>query len=259
MKIGIIGMGYVGDAVASSLPAESIVCYDPFIRQYADTFAEVKSCDAVIICVPTPTRYDGSCNTSIINNTLDKLNEGNPFEGVIISKSTAPPTFYNLAQQRYNNLVHVPEFLRASFSKMDYESSVFAIYGGDLEWTSKAQEVLTLGSYNPKQHIHTSIQSASLYKYMSNSFLATKVVWMNELKQLAEKLKIDWDDITMLCGIDSRIGDGHTQVPGPDGKFGYGGACFPKDVSAIISLANEHNVELSVLESVVAKNDKIRQ
>ena len=67
------------------------------------------------------------------------------------------------------------------------------------------------------------------------------------------------DLLISCCGVDARIGIGHTQVPGPDGKFGYGGACFPKDVSAIISLAKEHNVELSVLESVVAKNDKIRQ
>ena len=259
MKIGIIGMGYVGDAVASSLPADSIVCYDPFIRSYEDNFEEVKSSDAVILCLPTPTRYDGSCNTSILHKTLDKLNEGKTFDGVIISKSTAPPTYYANAQTLYKNLVHVPEFLRASSAKQDYENSPFAIYGGDYYWTTKAQEVLTLDCYKPKKHIHTSIKIAATYKYLANSYLATKVVWMNEFKQLADAIGIEWNSLISCCGVDARIGIGHTQVPGPDGKFGYGGACFPKDVSAIISLAKEHNVELSVLESVVAKNDKIRQ
>jgi len=258
MKVGIIGMGYVGGAIASSLPSELTVCYDPFIRQYDSSFEEVKNCDAVVICVPTPVRYDGSCNTSTIHTTLDKLNEGTEFKGVIISKSTATPDFYKSMQARYNNLVHVPEFLRASSANEDYANSTFAIYGGDPKWTAIAEQVLTQGTYSPTKSLHTNIETASLYKYLANTFLASKVIWMNEFKTLADSIGVDWKAVQLCCGLDSRIGIGHTEVPGPDGKFGYGGACFPKDISAIMSLAKARNVELSVLEQVVVKNDKIR-
>lgn len=259
MKVGIIGMGYVGGAVASSLPTDITVCYDPIVRPYCDTsFDDIKSCDAVVICVPTPVRYDGSCNTSIIHSTLEKLTEDNIFKGVIICKSTATPDFYGNMITRYPNLVHVPEFLRASTAHDDYKNTSFAIYGGNKEWTEVADHVLSLGSYKPSSKLHTDIKTASLYKYLSNSYLATKVIWMNEFKSLADATGVDWNTLQMCCGADSRIGIGHTQVPGPDGKFGYGGACFPKDISAIMSLAKVHDVELSVLEQVIAKNDKIR-
>lgn len=259
MRVGIIGMGYVGGAVASSLPSDITVCYDPIVRPYCDTsFDDIKSCEAVVICVPTPVRYDGSCNTSIIHSTLEKLNEGTPFEGVIISKSTATPDFYANMIDRYPNLVHVPEFLRASTANEDYLQSSFALYGGHEQWTELASKVLTQGQYNPSSSLHTDIKTASLYKYLSNSYLATKVVWMNEFKSLADSLGVEWADLQVCFGVDKRIGITHTSVPGPDGKFGYGGACFPKDISAIMSLGKAHNVELSVLEQVVAKNDKIR-
>jgi len=257
MIVGIIGMGYVGSAVASSLPDNLTVKYDPIVRPYNSTdFNELLNCDAVVICVPTPTRYDGSCNTSIILSTLEKLES---FKGVIISKSTAPPTFYEKMFSMYPNLVYVPEFLRANSATDDYTSTQIAIYGGAQHWAGQASKALTQGTYRPSKSIFTDIKTAALYKYLTNSFLATKVVWMNEFKDLADSLGVKWNDIRMLCDSDARIGIGHTQVPGPDGHLGYGGGCFPKDINAILSLAKGQGIELSVLDQVVAKNDKIRQ
>jgi len=257
-KVAVVGMGYVGDAVAYSLPVETTVCYDPITRPYGPSLKDVKACDAIVVCVPTPSRYDGSCNTTVLHKVLDDINYGTPFEGVIICKSTAPPDFYSSISKRYVNVVHVPEFLRASSAREDYTHSSFAVFGGNPGWTHEAEKVLTQRKYNPARRLHMSIEAAAMYKYMSNSFLASKVVWMNQFKQLADSLNVSWDDLVSVTEVDKRIGSSHMQVPGPDGSFGYGGSCFPKDVDAILSLAENNKVDMSVLKEVVASNDILR-
>lgn len=259
MTIGIIGMGYVGRAVAHTLPHEDTLCLDPKAGYSSSTIDDIKQTDAVVICVPTPSYANGSCNTSILSQVLKDLNTGSLYKGVMISKSTAPPEFYKQLNRQYVNLVHAPEFLRASTSVTDYRDSKFAIFGGNPGWTHEAEKVLTQGSFNPHKILHLAIEAAAMYKYMANSFLASKVIWMNEFKELATSQGVDWEDLVMASGIDSRIGIGHTQVPGPDGKFGYAGSCFPKDISAIMYMAKNKNVELSVLDAVVSKNDILRQ
>lgn len=258
MKVAVVGMGYVGDAVAHSLPIETTICYDPITRPHGPSLKDVKACDSIIVCVPTPSRYDGSCNTTVLHKVVEDINYGTPYNGVIICKSTAPPDFYSSISKRYVNVVHVPEFLRASSAREDYINSSFAVFGGNPGWTDEAERVLTQSKYKPARKVHMSIESAALYKYMSNSFLASKVVWMNQFKQLADSLNVSWDDLVSITEVDKRIGSSHMQVPGPDGSFGYGGSCFPKDVNAILSLAENTKVDMSVLKEVVASNDLLR-
>ena len=259
MTIGIIGMGYVGRAVAHTLPIDTTLYLDPKAGYSSCTMDDIKKTDAVVICVPTPSNPNGSCNTSILKKVIDDLNVGSLYNGVMISKSTAPPQFYKELHRRYVNLVHVPEFLRANSANEDYQNSEFAIFGGNPGWTHSAEDILTQGKYKPKHISHMPIEAAALYKYMANSFLASKLVWMNEFKELADSLGVDWLDLTESARLDSRIGSGHTMVPGPDGKFGYAGACFPKDISAIMHMAKDKGVDLSILDTVVSKNDILRQ
>ena len=103
-----------------------------------------------------------------------------------------------------------------------------------------------------------TIEEASLTKYAINSFLATKVIFMNELKDsasiLSEKCKCDFETVKNLMLLDERIGDSHMDVPGHDGEAGFGGACFPKDTLAFLKFAEAEEIDLSVLNAAVEKN-----
>ena len=103
------------------------------------------------------------------------------------------------------------------------------------------------------------IQTASLYKYMMNSYLATKVTFMNDFKLLADAEGVVWNDLKYLSTADSRIGNTHMDVPGPDGQYGWGGGCFPKDIAAIIMEAIDKNVDFELLDRVETINKKHRK
>ena len=111
-----------------------------------------------------------------------------------------------------------------------------------------------------KDYVLTDAVSASLIKYTINSFLATKVVFFNEMFDLFNKMQVgeNWENFISFISKDDRIGDSHMMVPGHDGRMGFGGACFPKDTSAIIKYANSLGVDLRILESVIKKNNEIR-
>jgi UDPglucose 6-dehydrogenase len=96
-------------------------------------------------------------------------------------------------------------------------------------------------------------------KYIINTFLATKVIFMNEMAQLAEASGLRWDTIRNLIALDERrVGNSHTQVPGPDGQYGFGGACFPKDTAALLRYADQLDIPLNVLDAAVKKNTLLR-
>ena len=112
----------------------------------------------------------------------------------------------------------------------------------------------------PTAHIiKTGSITAEMVKYMTNAYLATKVSFSNEIKQICDKLDIDYDKVVEYATLDERLGKTHLSVPGPDGDLGFGGHCLPKDINALINVAHELGVEVEVLESVVETNDKVRE
>jgi UDPglucose 6-dehydrogenase len=94
---------------------------------------------------------------------------------------------------------------------------------------------------------------------MMNSYLATKVTFMNEFQQLAEAEGVNWDELCSLSTYDMRIGRTHMDVPGPDGEYGWGGSCFPKDIAAIIEEAIDHDLDFELLQRVESINKKHRR
>lgn len=259
MKIGIIGYGFVGQAVAWAHRNHILVIRDPKLEDSAD-LCKFIDCDAIYVCVPSPSLDDGHCDTSILENTLKELlfihiNKSIP----IICKTTAPPTVYKKLLEQYPNIVHCPEFLTAANHIADYQNTSNFVLGGNNEWIWKAKDIiqssikLTDGCF-----IGVTIESAALYKYMMNSYLATKVTFMNEFKMLADRLGVEWETLKTLSVNDTRIGQTHMAVPGPDGKYGWGGACFPKDISAIQMEANDLNINLELLREVEQLNKKHR-
>lgn len=256
MKIGILGLGYVGSAVAHSHRNQQIVVRDPKLGDRSASIEEIKNCDAVYVCVPTPMLEDGHCDDSYVKSVLKELED---YKNVIICKSTVPPGVYLRLQDQYPNLVHAPEFLTAANATADYEMSTWVLIGGNTDYCIKAKKVIQSSTIKAQQYHFTNISTASLFKYLANSFLATKVTFMNAFFQLAKEVDVDWNEIKNIAKNDSRLGISHWDVPGPDGQFGYGGACFPKDVAAIVEHGLDIGIELELLGRVEDINKKNRK
>jgi nucleotide sugar dehydrogenase len=259
-QIAVIGLGFVGGAVFETLKdlgdKIDLVGIDP-AKGFNTKFRDIKDFDGVFVCVPSPSKEDGACDTSILESVLNDLYRAE-FEGVVISKVTATPDAYQKFQEKYSNLVHAPEFLTAANALEDYKQGKFAIVGGNEKYRIKAEELIRLSQRQLIYVAHCSIVEASLTKYGINSFLATKVIFMNELAALTAKSGGNWPTVAGLLKLDNRLASSHMQVPGPDGAFGFGGMCFPKDTDALLRYAESVQQELSVLSSAVEKNKNIR-
>ena len=264
MRIGIIGFGFVGSAIGWAHRSDELIIRDPKIENSADLH-EFKNCDAIFVCVPSPPigdlYEDGHCDTSILEQTLKELlfviiDKQIP----IICKTTAPPSVYERLQKEYPNIVHCPEFLTAANATTDYANADHCVLGGDYDWAVKARTVIQHGRPMVQDKFTiVPIKVAALHKYMMNSYLATRVTFMNDFKQLADAEGVDWGDLAYLAKHDGRIGYSHMDVPGPDSQFGWGGACFPKDVAAILHEALDLGTELELLGRVEDINKKHRK
>jgi UDPglucose 6-dehydrogenase len=259
-KIGIIGLGYVGGAIQASIDwPDSFFIIDP-LKGYNNTYEDLKKeTDGVFVCVPSPQSDDGSCNTDILRSVLKELKDVN-YNGVIISKCTAPPDVYEMLNKEFPNLVHAPEFLTAANANRDYANGQFCIIGGSVTaYLKEAERIIRTTQQSLGDNVRfCSIGEASLAKYTINSFLATKVTFMNELWGIAVASGLDYNTIINMIKMDPRIGSSHMQVPGPDGCYGFGGACFPKDTAALLKYAESVGYKPAILEAAVVKNTILR-
>ncbi len=259
-KIGIIGLGFVGGAIKASVDwGDNLwVVVDP-AKGFNATYQDLKEqTEGVFVCVPTPMGDDGVCDTSYLENVLENLKAVN-YDGVIISKCTAPPSVYEKLNKDHPNLVHAPEFLTAANANRDYVNGTFSIIGGRVSaYIREAERIIRVTQPNLNNVMHCTISEAALAKYTINSFLATKVAFMNEIYEIASAAGMDYNTVARMVTLDTRIGATHMQVPGPDGSFGFGGACFPKDTSALLKYAETLNQTPMVLDAAVKKNTLLR-
>jgi UDPglucose 6-dehydrogenase len=254
--IGIIGNGFVGESQAFAFsPTTEVKVYDIDPLKATHTLEETQESDFTFVCVPTPMKVDGSQDLSYIEAVFDKAVENT----IYIIKSTVLPGTTQQLQEKYSNLsiVFSPEFLTERTAKLDMLTQARIIFGGDLELTKEVEKLFAQRFMN-RHFIHTDTTTAELIKYMNNTFFATKVSIMNEFKRLADALDADWDKALYGFAADHRIGDSHLHVPGPDGKMGYGGTCFPKDVNALVTLGRELGVPLNAIEGGWKTNLEVR-
>lgn len=257
-QIGIVGLGFVGEAIrVSCQDLYNVICVDSDARKgHIGTYSQLMECDGIFICVPSPRKEDGTCDTSILEEVLYNLKD---FKGVIISKVTAPPNAYQRLNDQYPNLVHNPEFLTAANANRDYSNARWCIIGGNVRaYRTEAERIIKMTQSNLETVKFCSIGDAALTKYAINSFLATKVVFMNELYQLANKAGLNYDVVANLIKQDDRIGSSHMKVPGTDGSLGFGGYCFPKDTEALLVFSKECNIPMNILELAIKKNTLLR-
>ena len=257
----------------SSLKKGRIPIYEPglselVIKNYknkrlsfsTDLKKSIIQSDIIFICVGTPTKKGGSsADLSQIFNVAKEISSSiNKFK-IIITKSTVPVTTGDEIEKilskknRKNNfsVVSNPEFLREGEAIRDFTYPDRIVVGSNEKKSIKIMRNL----YSPliskgAQYVNTSRRAAELIKYASNSFLATKITFINEIANLCEKTGINIEDISIGMGLDKRIGSRFLRA-GP----AYGGSCFPKDTKAIISTADKFKTNLSVIKSVIKSNE----
>lgn len=255
-NVGIIGNGFVGESQAFAFsPIADIKIYDVNPLKSLNTLEETHDCDFVFVCVPTPMKKDGSQDISYIESVFSKAT----IKPIYIIKSTILPGTTKRLQEQFPNLkiIFSPEFLTERTAKLDTLTQARIIFGGDPSLTGKVQELFEQRFYK-RNFIHTDTITAELVKYMNNTFFATKVSIMNEFKRLSDALGADWELAVRGFASDHRIGDSHLHVPGPDGKLGYGGTCFPKDVNALVTLGEELGTPMNTIKAGWITNLEVR-
>jgi UDPglucose 6-dehydrogenase len=263
MKIGIVGQGYVGTAIKVGFePYYELETYDKYneSKTTCDLKQLVWGCEVIFVCVPTPMNKDGSCHTDIVESVIKEIDTHANGLQIVVIKSTVPPGTTDRLNEKYGsvNVIFNPEFLTEANFIEDFKNQTRIILGGTRKGTNLLRQVYS--KVFPTAHIiKTGSITAEMVKYMTNSYLATKVSFSNEIKQICDKVSADYDKVVEYSTLDGRLGVTHWAVPGPDGELGFGGHCLPKDISALISVAHKLGVETKVLESVVETNDKVRQ
>ncbi len=260
MKIGIIGQGFVGNAVYQKFKNFfKVLTFDTKEELCNSTLLDIKKeCKIVFVCVPTPMNKDGSCDISIVESVIKLLSDVEDL--IIINKSTIVPGTTDKLSRKYKKiqLIFNPEFLTERNAVHDYENQNRIIIGGPRPATNKVKTIFSK-VFPHSNIIKTGATHAEMIKYFTNSFLATKVSFANEIYQLCKKLNLDYDKVVEYSTQDVRIGSTHLNVPGHDGDFGFGGHCFPKDLSALVNLSERLGTTNNVLKSTLKTNEKVRK
>ena len=262
--IGIIGQGFVGNAIYQKFKNYfDVHTYDLDESKSNDTKENVIHQQYLFLCLPTPMNTDGSCNVDIIERELENIDliaDNHEVVKTVVIKSTISPGTTEKWNKKYEalNIVFNPEFLTEANAVEDFNNQNRIILGGPRPATTELRRLYS--KVFPKAHvIKTDSTHAEMVKYLTNSFLATKVSFANEIYQVCEKLNIDYDKVVEYATLDDRLGKSHWNVPGPDGDFGFGGHCLPKDLSALIYLAMNLDTETNVLNAVEETNDVVRK
>ena len=266
-NIGIIGKGFVGTAVAAGFSPHTgyeanVRIYDVDPAKSTHSLSEtVNDSDVIFVSVPTPASKEGDIDLSIIHSVLkDIATVITRNDNVILIRSTVVPGTSAKFQEYYPNLniVFNPEFLTERSAHFDFINQARVILGGHSDYTEKVAYLYKnrFGSYLPV--IQTTYETAELIKYMNNLFFATKVSFLNEMLLVAEKVGADWEAAVEGFILDGRIGHSHVTVPGHDGKKGFGGSCFPKDIQAMIHFAKSMDINMNVLEGAWKTNLEVR-
>jgi nucleotide sugar dehydrogenase len=269
MIAGIVGLGYVGGAIAHACLKRN-VSFETFDIDSsknptcANIQELVNKTDIVYIAVPTPMRLseNGACDTSILENVLGEIDKiAN--EKICVIKSTVPPLTTEGLQKKYKNnyILFSPEFLTEANYLTDFLNQPIVLVGkpencpSEIAHSALAHQAGLMDTVNDAAIIHST--EAELYKYVANTFLATKVSFANEMASIASELGVEWENISNLLQSDVRMGKSHWKVPGPDGKHGFGGTCFPKDLNAILHFSKTIGVYTPILRAVWERNINI--
>lgn len=261
LKMGIIGHGFVGKAVDHAFSTGNVekMVVDP---KYSQTTLK-DLCDwepnITFICLPTPSADDGSVDTKNIDEAVMRLI--NLTDSFIVIKSTIPPNVIDRLSRIDTRIVYEPEFLTEANFKADMLDARFRVFGIQDQNAGQYLE----GVYNafslcsPAQCLMMAPVEAAFFKYAVNNFLAMKIIFMNQLKAVMDEYGGNYTSLSRALMADQRLGYSHMRIPGTDGKPGFGGSCFPKDLNGFINfMEKETSVDPQLLKVVRSINNEIR-
>ena len=225
----------------------------------SDIASSIKESEVIIIAVGTPQSKNGSADLKYVFDALDSISENLNSYKVIVTKSTVPiGTGEKIITKLKNNYeenidfdyVSNPEFLREGSAVKDFLWPDRVIIGTNNEKALQIMRDIYRPLYINKNPIQrTAVETSEMIKYASNSFLALKISFINEIANLCESVGADVHDVAIAMGKDGRISDKFLH-PGP----GFGGSCFPKDLEALLSLSREHSVTMETLQAAIKAN-----
>ncbi len=265
MNVGICGQGFVGSAIRDGLTSfHNIRTYDirPELRNCNTLDELVESAGIIFACLPTPMRKDGTCDTRLVMKVIKQIDDiaGRLDDNkIVVVKSTVPPGTTASIDDMCDNIdvIFSPEFLTEANSFDDFKNQTRIILGGSRPATSIVKTMFRK-AFPHVPIIKTGSRTAEAVKYFTNCFLATKVSFANEIKQICDTCDVDYDKVVEYALYDDRLGKSHWSVPGPDGDFGFGGHCFPKDLNALIQIAHNGEVVPTMLNATWEKNSEVR-
>jgi len=261
MKIGVIGMGFVGGTTYEVLKEYyDMIPYDKFKREFKNNFNKLSECEIIFIAVPTPMSNSGKIDLSIIKEVLDSLSYLNFKENpIVVIRSTAVPgTTDSLAKNYGFDFVYNPEFLREKHAMEDFKNMNRVVLGANNKESFKKIKKIYLSFLPNAKYVFTNYRTAEMIKYAANTALATQIIMANELYKICENLDINYDDIKNILLLDKRIAK-NIDVPGPDRNLGFGGKCFPKDIVALIQISKERGYTPKLFKEVWELNLKFRE
>lgn len=281
-NLGLIGRGFVGTAFYEGMKhAFNIWSYDKklgpwFPSQIAGSLEDpikaiVDNCDVIFVCVPTPMKSNGECDTSIVEDVVQKIHDCAVVakgQRVVVIKSTVVPGTTQKLNEQYGNFVQCvfnPEFLREATYIDDFKNQDRIIIGGPRPASTVVKDIYQ-HAYPNAPTVKTNETTAEMVKYVTNCFLSVKVAFANEMSEICNKLDVDFDKVVEYATKDKRLGDSHWSVPGPmladDGSGlllkGFGGSCFVKDINALIFLAKGLGIDPKVMNGAWQKNLEVR-
>jgi UDPglucose 6-dehydrogenase len=265
--LGIIGNGFVGKATALfKCDNIKVLMYDidPEKCEPKGLILNdlVEQSNIVMVCVPTPMKETGECDTSIVESCVNNIrgcDSYNSNKTHIVVRSTVPVGFCKRMQVH-----HMPEFLTEANWEKDFkgcEMWVIGVYDNNEDFKSAIYEMIfDAEEHNVIDNVNTQFvdtDTSEFVKLGRNCFLAAKLSICNEYYSFCQNKGINYTSAMHLIGSDKRIGTRYTNVPGPDGKTGWSGTCFPKDTQSFVYQLHDSNTPSYMIEAAVKRNSNI--
>lgn len=263
-KIAVIGYGYVGKAFVEMVRERyGVVVYDPEYDlahnfdnvRFSDTIESIEDCFAGVVCVPTPSREDGSCDTSMVEEAIMQLKT----ELILIKSTIAPGTTDELKKKSSKRIVFSPEYVGESayynpYFNSDMKATPFLIVGGEKKDCNDIIDILLPILGPTKVYYKTTSLNAELIKYMENTYFAIKITFANEMYAICQAAGADWHAVREGWLLDPRVERMHTAVFAE--QRGFGGKCFPKDTKALVCVAKKYGYDPAFIEEMIRTNQK---
>lgn len=262
-RIALFGYGYVGRAMADMLIRRyDVMVYDPLIGsesqkpfiQFVRNATDMRDCILSVIATPTPMNADGSCDTSLVEQSVRNA----PTSLILIKSTISPGTTDRLRVATGKHIVFSPEYIgESSYFNPHFSGNMletpFLICGGEKQHTRMIIDLLLPILGPTKKYFQTTALNAEIIKYMENVYFAAKVTFMNEMFEICETLGADWHEVREGWLLDPRVEPMHTAVFSE--KRGFGGKCYPKDLSAFIVAAQRAGYNPELLQQVKRSNE----